>query len=620
MKNPSTLDPVLLVRLGIILFSMVGIMVTGVSGGNASESACQPPTVSQAGKCVLTKDAFLQSTLEIRSNTTLDCKGHTIRPKKPGLIDDAFTPKNEFKPPKPGVAVFLNHAYKANVQNCNIQGFDFGILSFNAKRQGEPPQGNKIRNNTINARARGIYLLNVDDHLVVDNTVRYLSEWGHGILVDMDSDNNQIIGNTITNAEERYPGFIQDVPGLGNVTFEFLFELHADNAIEVLGGMQDLYTLVINGTVYQLAFHDNFVADELNPENNVILNNIITHNRPDIFCSEAPATACTTDDDCVGTGFCPIFYGKAGVAVTFLAHDTTIGDNTINGGRNGIRSGGSINFPVLVPGHCKKNTARLCTSNAECNIRGIDDKQDDDNYEDENTKKKKAQNKEARGDKDHNRKKPKDKCVGVLDPWILDDLSQYEGPFIRDDLVHGLLAENNVVTGQKRESINLPDFGGVARGNLIAGQGKTQVGMALYILSIETAVIERNIITGTNTGLLLTHYFWEEGESEFNPDEFSAKISLNDFSGNVVNVQTTDEFAYPEDTEFLLPYTFPSGLFVNGKGNYWGHTCGEDDGFIEAGKPGEDSTHALVIDSYPYGQPVADVPDGSLPATCLPEF
>jgi hypothetical protein len=106
---------------------------------------------------------------------------------------------------------------------------------------------------------------------------------------------------------------------------------------------------------------------------------------------------------------------------------------------------------------------------------------------------------------------------------------------------------------------------------------------------------------------------------------FGALITLNDFSGNGTNVKSTG-IQPPQPAQ---DYTLVTELSVddqgnvcgpassNCRGNYWGHTCAESNGFIEFGNPGADSDDADVIDSNAYENLVAGTAEEDLPMTCF---
>jgi hypothetical protein len=115
---------------------------------------------------------------------------------------------------------------------------------------------------------------------------------------------------------------------------------------------------------------------------------------------------------------------------------------------------------------------------------------------------------------------------------------------------------------------------------------------------LETAVVHRNTVSDVVTGLRFINVF--QGEA---PAFFGLEVSLNDITGYVTAVATSND------------YTLPSELSVEGRGNYWGLACppGFDPAFI---KKDNGSLQAAVVDSHPYAEAVAELPDESLPATC----
>jgi hypothetical protein len=58
------------------------------------------------------------------------------------------------------------------------------------------------------------------------------------------------------------------------------------------------------------------------------------------------------------------------------------------------------------------------------------------------------------------------------------------------------------------------------------------------------------------------------------------------------------------------------GTCTGQRGNHWGRSCADSEGFRDADEPNPDSRSPLVTDSHPYGVPVAGTPDAELPSTC----
>ena len=162
-----------------------------VAGGKP-DPACPAPTVAEGGQCVLRGDAVLAETLRLPSDTKLNCKGHLLRPAATGMIDNPRTIVNEFQPSRPELAILLHRAYDTKIQNCRIEGFDFGILVAETKApEGESETRkaqNKILANTIDVRTNAISLLKSDGALIADNQLTYAAERGRGIVIEFDSD------------------------------------------------------------------------------------------------------------------------------------------------------------------------------------------------------------------------------------------------------------------------------------------------------------------------------------------------------------------------------------------------------------------------------------------------
>jgi hypothetical protein len=178
-----------------------------------------------------------------------------------------------------------------------------------------------------------------------------------------------------------------------------------------------------------------------------------------------------------------------------------------------------------------------------------------------------------------------------------------------------VLVENNIILGSQAAGVASRNaFNTLIRGNSISSaepsttQGTNlfgfNTGITLSEKSLENAIVTRNVINGKQTyGLELTHGDSLGGIFGPNANFFGAKIFLNDIMGStkagIIN-------AAPG-------YSFPTELSVNGKGNHWGRTCDDDDGFREFDDKNPDSPSPLVNDSHPYGVPVAGTPDASLP-------
>ncbi len=181
----------------------------------------------------------------------------------------------------------------------------------------------------------------------------------------------------------------------------------------------------------------------------------------------------------------------------------------------------------------------------------------------------------------------------ALSPFLYTDVFPDPSTWARDVVVEN----NNMAVGGHFSwgpVISRNVFNPIIRGNKM--EGGESAGISLYGKSIETATLSGNIIKNNVAGIEL-----DVSPPEFfgpPPQFFGAKIFLNDIAKNTNAISI-----FPDGTD----YSFPSEFSVNGKGNFWGHRCSEDGGFIEAGKPNADSPDPDIFDNHPYGEPVAGI-------------
>jgi hypothetical protein len=164
------------------------------------------------------------------------------------------------------------------------------------------------------------------------------------------------------------------------------------------------------------------------------------------------------------------------------------------------------------------------------------------------------------------------------------------GPFTRSAIAieraSGSHITGNTVTG--------PFVGTAANDAGITLRGK---------LPIETSRITRNRVSGSGPALFL-----HQGPADAVASFFGSTVSLNDFTGYTIAVRTNNVYNLP--TELSDPITL--------QGNHWGFPC------PEALPPNlvqfmNGTINPLVKDSHPYGVPVAETPDSSLPDPCRSE-
>ncbi len=168
------------------------------------DPSCQPPTKLEDGECVLEADAALTETLLLSSGTTLDCKGHRLTPSIDGQEASwgesrRGTPFQPSVPSTPTTAVLLaGGTSNVTVENCVIDNFDFGVVIANSKlpNAAKPETRNRIINNSLNNRFRGVEIIAADGNAILGNAIHSFAGASGGISINHDSDDNLVKGNT----------------------------------------------------------------------------------------------------------------------------------------------------------------------------------------------------------------------------------------------------------------------------------------------------------------------------------------------------------------------------------------------------------------------------------------
>jgi hypothetical protein len=511
------------------------------------EASCPSPTRKSGSQCVLDSDVTLTATLRLDPFTHLNCRSHKILPSSPATASQGSIP---------GIAIVLVEAYGTKIQNCVIgeddtRFSDYGILLLKSKiaedLKNDPSAVSSLRNqilsNEIHAWFRGISVVKSDSTQISDNIVTYNSRQFNGIDVFTDSNENLITNNLVISKGRVDVGPNDHTIGL------FAY------------GPQDLINVVIGDTLVQvpLATQDENGEWHIHAGGtNLVEGNILIHE-----------------------GLVPVVTGGATAAGVFIAQggeSNRIIGNTITGGAVGVQMAGSGSAglvfggtaPVEHPGTCKTaegaETGRLCVTNVDCNIPGLDPG-------------------------------PIGTCSGVGQIIVVNGFPTDN--LIQDNILPGPYAPS-IGGGSRGILVSQNQLGAIIKDNRIGVQGMNQdfVGISLAGKALETVTVERNSITGTSLGIRFA-------QNATTPFTFiGAKIALNDIFQNTQNVG------------IVGTYTTLTELSVNGRGNYWGHRCNEDGGFIEAGKANADSASAFLVDSHPYGRSVATTPGKLLPATC----
>jgi hypothetical protein len=293
-------------------------------------------------------------------------------------MDDPRTTTNEFTPSQPELAMFVHAAYDVKIQNCVISGFDFGIIVAQSKTANAPPghgpTSNMILGNTIDVRTNAIDVIKSDDVLISGNRLTYASERGRGVVLNFDSDNNEVSFNTITSTAAASTGLVRILPGGAMVTNTAVM----DNGIHCLQADSALENLIVSGMLFQITANDpanpNF-EDSGRSDHNLIAANEIVHLGGGASCTLDPGTFCSSDANCAGKGAC-LLKQDSGIGFNIRASDTVVIGNRISGHMDrGVSFGGvSSSFTIAgwYPGACSLDPHRMCSADSDCNIPGYD--------------------------------------------------------------------------------------------------------------------------------------------------------------------------------------------------------------------------------------------------------
>lgn len=537
----------------LVLFPFFGFV--GIAG---ADPACPAPSVMQRGQCVLLADAVLDKTIRVPSETNLNCRGYRLTPAAPGVLDDPRSPANEFQPSQPPLAILLHRSTGIRIQNCVIEGFDFGILVLDTKT----PEGlsagtiahrrNKILSNSIDVRTNAIGLAKADNTLIADNELTYASERGRGVVLEFDSDDNEILRNTVTSTDAASTGQVHQVPGGPFVVAQTAI---MDNGIHSLMADRALRNVVVDGELIQLRIADESrnpnpdpatIEDSLRTDHNLIEGNTVVDLGYSASCTLDPGIACRSNADCpAGKGPC-LLKQNSGIGFNVRAGHTVVLGNSISGRmERGVSFGGvatTFTNPAFYPGSCTADPTRMCVDDTDCNISGLP----------------------AVGT-----------CSGTAPVT-------FNGNSVQ------LASEDNVLTGiYGTAALFANNVEGFAyRGNLVQAGTATPAGIQISSTAIN-GTVERNAVNGTASALSLLG----------RPATITYSIRLNDFSGYVDAIRTSNDF----------------NLATTLGGNYWGAPCpGLDPSRVRFAN-GSVNPHVTDVS---YGVPVAATPDEVLPAPC----
>jgi Periplasmic copper-binding protein (NosD) len=309
--------------------------------GSCALPAGSTGTVARSGsECVLASDVVLSMPFSLDSFTHLNCQGHTISATSTGFGIPSADPKKTDTSSNPEVGLVLDGAYGVAIQNCVIDGFDFGIYALSSKVpsevQGDPAAlsllSTTILDNTINARYAAVGLSKTDNVEIKSNEMNLGAPGTAGVLISRDSDVNRVIGNHIQRTVSGPPKARRQAPG--RKLLEFPTNALGVNALNRRS--MTVQNIVIAGKLTQNPY-DPAEYDE----NNVIQDNVIDLNR--------------------GTATASI----VGIATSEGAQGTIVRGNTVINAAIGLqvqRAGSESTPNGFLPGACVGGTAdgRAC--------------------------------------------------------------------------------------------------------------------------------------------------------------------------------------------------------------------------------------------------------------------
>jgi copper-binding protein NosD len=509
----------------------------------------------------------LQNPLVLPSNSTLNCQNLTLVPQKvngqrKGTGIDPWPSARS----SPEVAIVLmDGASNVTVQNCRIDGFDFGIVSINNKQGlflSRTRPFNRILNNVINSRFVDVTLISTDDTVISDNHLTFGTVGGRGVVLERDSDRNQILRNTII-ANFAQTGAVR-LPGPSGR----LNAVQTSGAAIVVGQLEGSEPVILN-TVINKSFRqlttpiDQDTPGFISPfgvpgftTNNVIEENWISIPGPD-----------TTD----------------GILLPVVAN-TSVRNNTILGAANGIRLGiqaGSLGAKTSF-GKCSQrldnNNPRLCIDPNDCFISAFGEQQTVGETCDGNST----------------------RTVNWLSVSNQISENRVQGPFFSGITLAAkdTSVVHNIISGPQKPGPPPPPSSVPA--------GSAQLGAVSLIgpYALGTTIVARNIVSNAHIALTLQSRFAGLTPLSCNMTSacatcLPAQIWVNDFTDYDIAVETDDAY------DLIL-----SILSVNGEGNFWGDRCFDQGKVQSASGPFRDK----IKDCFAFAGPVAN--QSLLPKSC----
>jgi hypothetical protein len=268
-----------------------------------------------------------------------------------------------------------------------------------------------------------------------------------------------------------------------------------------------------------------------------------------------------------------------GIALA-IPQRTIVSNNRVIRAKNSIRVGAQTGPPPTgssrqFPGTCAAKPGQLCLEKIDCNILDLDPPNGTDTCS-----------------------LPLQKPVF----WVS------HNTIIQDNIITGPFGIITTPTGPLGGTgISTIGVDTIVSGNIIDGNGGTSVGIRLVgKFGLETTTVTKNSVTNVDIALSFIQIL------QVAPAVFSAKISLNDFTGYTTAVKVSRE----QKPDTIPPFynLSSSGLLFSelsfdSKGNNWGLRCSEggfDPNKVRNSNGSLGSVSAFVKDSHPFGKRVSN--------------
>ena len=541
-----------------------GSIVVDVAQLRKLDSSCPEPTVKQGSQCVLTGDITISQTLSIAPFTHLNCQGHRILAATPGTMDST----GNATPSEPRIAILGLGSQGVKIQNCFI-GDDKGTpddITDDALFQNAIVLLDSKIPATWDPNAPGYPgALALSRNKVLGNHI-YSSLVG---ILGIGIDNTEIKDNTLGFGGIWVYRNSAHISIVHNAIKAPLFAAGTYVPRFPPGAATSVPGLSLDTPYVPASFQASIAILAANMTS---LINIVSNAQ---LLAQFPLDASNRLSDITIDG--NTIEQKTGsriepIRIQYL-EDSTISNNVIhiagtssaNASVSGITAFSQVSTSkVTIPGKCTLNTARYCVTKADCDLAPIQEG--------------------GNGD-----------CAGTsaVDFYASDNVV-FENNFIDGDLSTG--------GNQSAGIVCINETNARIEGNTIIGRGR---GTGIRLDSknaLETAIVMRNYVSNVSFGLHLRQANNAPNLAAF----FGAHVSLNDITGSTTRAIRAD---LPDGTSF----PFKAELSDMSRGNHWGRSCADSDGFRDFNEPDangkKDSPSSLVTDSHPYGFPVANVFD-----------